>query len=120
MSFVIRVHREAGVLIAQASGTASFADLCGMASMVGVTTSRTSERRAVLDLLAVDTELAFTDHLQLGSYVAEQLQHLARVASVVPQRYRTGTSEKAAQKSGLLLQTFTDREAALAWVRSTG
>ena len=118
MSFVIRVHREEGVLIARASGSASLADLCGMASMVGVTTARSNERRAVLDLVAVDVELAFTDHLQLGSFVAGRLQHMERVASVVPQRYRTGTSEKAAQKGGLLLHTFTDPEAALAWVKS--
>jgi hypothetical protein len=117
MSFVIRIHRESGVLVAEASGPASFATLCGAAAFVGVTTQRSSERRAVLDLLAVDIELGFTDHLQLGSFVADQLQHLERVASVVPQRYRTGTSEKAAQKGGLLLQTFTDRELAMAWVR---
>jgi hypothetical protein len=71
----------------------------------------------VLDLLDVAIELAFTDHLQLGSYVAQQLQHVERVASLVPDRYRTGTSEKAAQKGGLLLRTFTDRDAAFAWVR---
>jgi len=117
MSFVVRVHREDGVLIAQASGSASLADLCGMASMIGVTTSRSNERRAVLDVQAVDIGLAFTEHLHLGTFVAEQLHHLERVASIVPERYRTGTSEKAAQKGGLLLNTFTDRDLAMAWVR---
>ena len=117
MSFVIRVHREDGALVAQASGSASLADLCGMASMIGVTTSRSNERRAVLDVQAVDIDLTFTQHLQLGSFIAEQLQHLERVASIVPERYRTGTSEKAARKGGLLLQTFTDRHQAMAWVR---
>jgi hypothetical protein len=118
MSFTIHVHREDGVLIAQASGNASLADLCGMASMVGVTSSRSGERRAVLDLLAVDIELAFTDHLQLGSFVAGSLHHMERVASIVPARYRSGTSEKAAQKGGLLLHTFTEREPALDWVKA--
>src|SRR3954467_3746082 len=70
MSFVVRVHREDGVLIAQASGSASLADLCGMASMIGVTTSRSNERRAVLDVQAVDIVLAFTEHLHLGTFVA--------------------------------------------------
>ncbi|MFL6694350.1 MAG: hypothetical protein ACJ8GO_15485 [Ramlibacter sp.] len=120
MSFVIRVHREDGVLVAQASGRASLADLCGMASMVGVTTSHSNERRAVLDVQAVDIDLAFTQHLQLGSFIAERLQHLERVASIVPERYRTGTSEKAAQKGGLLLHTFIDRDQAIAWVRERG
>jgi len=120
MPFTIRIHHDAGVLVAEASGAGSFANLCGAAALVGTTSLRSSERRAVLDLMAVDIELSFTDHLQLGSFVAEQLQHLDRVASVVPERYRTGTSEKAAQKGGLLLHTFTDRKLAMAWVRESG
>jgi hypothetical protein len=117
MPFVIHVHNEAGVLVAQARGTGTLAALCGLAALVGATSERSGERRVVLDLLDVAIELAFTDHLQLGSYVARQLQHVERVASLVPDRYRTGTSEKAAQKGGLLLRTFTDRDAAFAWVR---
>lgn len=120
MAFEIRIQQQAGVLVAECSGAGSFAALCGAAALVGSTTSRSGERRAVLDLLAVDIDLSFTDHLQLGSFVAEQLQHLERVASVVPARYRTGTSEKAAQKGGLSLHTFTDRAAALAWVLEGG
>ncbi|GAC1531403.1 MAG: hypothetical protein NVS2B4_10760 [Ramlibacter sp.] len=117
MPFTLRIHHDTGVLVAEACGAGSFANLCGAAALVGATTLRSSERRAVLDLLALDIELAFTDHLQLGTFVAQQLQHLERVASIVPERYRTGASEKAAQKGGLLLHTFTDRELAMAWVR---
>lgn len=120
MAFALRVHREAGVLVAEASGRASLADLCGMASLVGTTTGLTGERRALLDLLGVDIDLSFTEHLQLGSFVAQQLQHLERVASVVPERYRTGTSEKAAQKGGLRFRTFTDVPQGMAWVSDIG
>ena len=118
--FVIRVHREAGLLVAEATGTASLADLCGLAALVGATTTLTGERRAMLDLLALEVRLAFTEHLQLGSTVAEQLRHLERVASVVPERYRTGTSEKVAQKGGLPFRTFTDTAQALRWLRENG
>lgn len=116
MSVAIRIHRETGVLVAEASGRATLADLCGMASLVGTATSMSGETRAVLHLLEVEIDLAFTEHLQLGSFVAQQLQHLQRVASVVPERYRTGTSEKAAQKGGLRFRTFTDPAQAMAWV----
>jgi len=118
MPFVLHVHDGRDVLVAQASGNATLVDLRGMAALVGVITAR-GERRAMLDLVELEVELAFTDHLQLGSYVAEQLQHLERVASVVPERYRTGTSEKAAQKGGLLLRTFADREAARRWLEES-
>lgn len=116
MPIEIRIHREAGVLIAEAVGRTTLADLCGMASLVGTTTSMAGETRALLHLLGVEVDLAFTEHLQLGSFVAQQLQHLERVASVVPERYRTGTSEKAAQKGGLRFRTFTDLPQAMAWV----
>lgn len=116
MPLTLRIHRETGVLVAEASGPASLADLCGMAALVGTTTSLSGEKRALLQLLGVDIDLAFTEHLQLGSFVAQQLQHLERVASVVPERYRTGTSEKAAQKGGLRFRTFTDVAQGMAWV----
>ena len=116
MVLTLRIQRETGVLVAEASGRASLADLCGMASMVGTTTSLSGDKRALLQLLGVEIDLAFTEHLQLGSFVAQQLQHLERVASVVPERYRTGTSEKAAQKGGLRFRTFTDVAQGMAWV----
>lgn len=116
MAFVIRTHRDAGVLVAEASGRATLADLCGMASLVAGTASISGERRALLHLLGVEVDLAFTEHLQLGSHVAQQLKALDRVASVVPERYRTGTSEKAAQKGGLRFRTFTDLAQGMAWV----
>jgi len=116
MPFALRVRHEDGILVAQSSGSVGLADLCGMADLVGTITAMSGERRAVLDLLATNIGLGFTDHLQLGTYVAQRLHHLERVASVVPERYRTGTSEKAAQKSGLQLRTFTDLGEGLRWV----
>lgn len=116
MAFVIRTHREAGVLVAAASGRATLADLCGMASLVAGSAGISGEKRALLNLLDVEIALAFTEHLQLGSFVAQQLQALERVASVVPERYRTGTSEKAAQKGGLRFRTFTELAQGMAWV----
>lgn len=72
--------------------------------------------RALLDLTAVHIELTFTDHLALGSHAANQLRGMTRVASVVDARLRVGTSEKAAQKMGLTLRTFTDRDEAVRWL----
>ena len=95
----LTIHHGAPHLQVDAAGPASLADLCGVA-----------------DLLA--TICARQGYLQLGAYVAQQLRALERVASIVPERYRTGTSEKAAQKAGLQLRTFTSLEEGLAWVRA--
>lgn len=111
-------HHRAGWLQVDAAGPASLADLCGLADLLATVCARQGYRRALMNLLGVEIALSFTDHLQLGGYVAQQLNGMDRVASVVPQRYRTGTSEKAAQKAGLQLRTFTSLEEGLDWVAS--
>jgi hypothetical protein len=119
MPFRLTVHHAATHLRIEASGPAGLADLCGTIDLASGIAARLEYRLAVLDLLRVEIELGFTDHLQLGTYAAERLRDLERVSSVVPQRYRTGTSEKAAQKSGLHLRTFTDLDEATQWVLVT-
>lgn len=116
MPFTVTVHHAPSHLLVEGSGPASLGDLCGYMDLVGGICARQGYRRAVLNLLDVEIQLGFTDHMQLGSYAANSLRHLERVASVVPLRYRNGTSEKAAQKSGLQLRTFTDLEEGLAWL----
>lgn len=111
----LTIHHGAFLQVA-ATGPATLADLCGMADLLGTIAERRAYRRALMNLLGVEIALSFTDHLQLGSYVAQQLRRLERVASVVPQRYRSGTSEKAAQKAGLQLRTFTSLDEGLAWL----
>ena len=112
----LTIHHGPAFLQVDANGPAGLADLCGMADLMGTVCARQGYHRGVMNLLGVEIGLSFTDHLQLGTYVAQQLRHLERVASVVPERYRTGTSEKAAQKAGLQLRTFTSLEEGLAWV----
>jgi hypothetical protein len=115
-SLKLTLHHRADHLEIEAHGPATFADLCGIADLVGTVCAKKGWRRAAMNLLGVEIALGFTDHLQLGGHVAQQLRHLDRVASIVPERYRTGTSEKAAQKAGLQLRTFTVREEALRWL----
>jgi hypothetical protein len=71
-----------------------------------------------MDLRETQQELKFTEHLQLGARVAERLAFVDRVATIVPASSRSGSSEKAAQKTGLRLRTFTDFKEALAWLVS--
>ncbi|TFZ07641.1 hypothetical protein [Ramlibacter humi] len=112
------LHYGPGQLMVEAHGLATLADLYGLADLVATVCAKQGWRRAGMNLLGVEhtQAISFTDHLQLGAYIAERLAHLERVASIVPQRYRTGTSEKAAQKAGLQLRTFTVLEEATAWL----
>ena len=109
-------HHELPYLMVDAAGPATMADLCAYMDFVAALAYRTNRARAVMNLLQVDIGLSFTEHLQLGAHAAERLKQLERVASVVPARYRSGTSEKAAQKSGLHLRTFTTLDEGVAWL----
>jgi hypothetical protein len=115
-AFTLAVHRDLPYLQVDGSGTADLSELCAYMDFVAALAHRTGQARALMNLLGVDIALSFTDHLQLGTHAADRLKQLDRVASVVPERYRTGSSEKAAQKSGLHLRTFTSLEEAVAWI----
>ena len=116
MALTITVVHGPEFLLVEAKGSASLGDMCGLVDFVRATSESHGHSRALLNLVEVQIEFSFTDHLALGSHAASQLRGMSRVASVVDARLRVGTSEKAAQKMGLTLRTFTDLEEARRWV----
>lgn len=114
--FSVGIHEDATHVLAVASGRANLAQLCGMADLVATVTSMNCHRRALLDLLAVEPQLTFLEHLRFGQHFASTLAQLERVASAVSERERRGTSEKAAQKQGLVFRTFTNLDEARDWL----
>ena len=96
---------------------AQLADLKGFTDLIA-TLCREEQRQFVLvDLLDVGPHFTFAGPLQLGLYVADKLGSLVRMATVVPVHLRSGNSERAAQKSGMLLRTFTDLAEARVWLK---
>jgi hypothetical protein len=116
MPFAVQLLHDQPYLLARISGPAVLADLCGAADLIATVARLKGYRRALIDMLGMQPQLSFTDHLQLGSYVAAALDDLQRVATVVTVPVRSGASEKAAQKSGLGLRAFTDDDEARAWL----
>lgn len=116
MHFTATVHHGPDYLLVEGSGPALLTDLCGFMDLVATVAQRSRYRRAVLDLTGVEIALSFTEHLHLGAYAAERLRNLERVASVVSVQNRKGTSEKAAQKLGLRVRTFTSFDEGLQWI----
>ena len=116
MPFTATVHHDRPYLLIGAAGPASLTDLCALADFVGALCQRSGQRRALIDLQAVELSLSFTEHLQLGAWVADKLARLDRLATVVRPQDRKGTSEMAAQKLGLRLRTFTAMDEAVAWL----
>jgi hypothetical protein len=117
MALAVTVQREAAdVLIVVGQGRAALADLKGFADLIATVCAEEHRERVLVNLLDVDQDLAFTDHLQLGVYIAEKLAFLRKMATVVPGQYRSGNSERAAQKSGLKLRTFLSLTEARDWL----
>jgi hypothetical protein len=118
MALDVSISREDKLLVVKGRGEATLADLKGFATMIATICSDEQRQFVLIDLLEVQQALSFTEHLQLGVFIAERLGFLARMATVVPAELRSGNSERAAQKSGLKLRTFTDLNEARAWMRS--
>jgi hypothetical protein len=116
MALAVTVQRENDLLMASAQGRATLADLKGLADLVATICTDEQRQRVLVNLLDVDQDLAFTDHLQLGMYIAEKLAFLQKMATVVPPHYRSGNSERAAQKSGLKIRTFLSLTEARDWL----
>lgn len=116
MRFSLQISPEPELLRIQASGPMDLGDLCGMFDLAARVAEMNGHRRILLNLLEVQVDLSFTQHLHLGSHAASSLKKVERAASVVSVANRRGTSEKAAQKFGLQFRTFTDLNEGLAWI----
>ena len=116
--FQVATEEHEGFLRATARGHATLADFFNAIDMAAEAVRRSHLRRVLFDLRETTQGLKFTEHLQLGARVAERLAFVERVATIVPAASRTGSSEKAAQKTGLDLRTFTEFKDALEWLVS--
>lgn len=120
MAFSITVHHGPEFLVVEGAGPALLGDMCGFMDLVAETAAKHGHRRVLMNLLAVEIDFGFTDHMALGAHAASELAGMERVASVVAAKYRVGTSERAAQKMGLALKTFTSLDEGLTWLREEG
>ena len=116
MAYNVSVLHEPHFLLVEGAGRATLAELCGSIDLVATIASMSGARRALLNLLGVEIDFPLSVHLQLGMYAADKLRGLERVASVVPPDKRTGSSERAAQKMGLRLRTFTTIAEGMEWI----
>jgi hypothetical protein len=116
MPFTMSVIHGPHFLQVDAEGTGLLGDLCGLFDFVATAAHKHGHRRALLNLTGVEIDFSFTDHLELGRHAAASLHAIRRAASVVDPKFRVGTSEKAAQKMGLNLRTFTDLREAIEWL----
>ena len=110
-------HRE-GYSVVRVEGEPTLGQFLSFLQLISVETRHWKLRRVLFDLRAVRTLTSFTEHYSVGEEAARQLQHLQRIASLVPPDRLTRASEKTARRSGLNLTVFTSEEEAVAWLLS--
>lgn len=120
MDLAVTVDREADLLVVKGQGRATLADLKGFADLIATICADEQRTHVLVNLLEVQQDMPFTDHIQLGVYIAEKLGFLQKMATVVPPQLRSGNSERAAQKSGLKLRTFLSLAEARDWLAEPG
>jgi hypothetical protein len=116
MAFAWQVSERPHYLVVEGSGDATLGDLLTLVEAIGVLAPAGRHRRVLVNLLPVQLQLTFTDHLQLGTRAAARLQHLERTAGVVQPTKRRQVAEKAARRMGLAARVFTRLEDAEAWL----
>jgi hypothetical protein len=112
----IRVSHRERYLSAKVAGRASVRDIHDMLDTLSDESMRLGARRILVDLTQVQEQFTSTDHLSIGDQAALNLGHLEKIASVVAEGRRKGTSEQVAGRRGVTLRVFTSEREAMAWL----
>ena len=118
MTFSISMLRSPAFVAFTVSGPASIKNFVEMVTAVEQETVYWADRRALVDLRAVEGDLTAPEQVFLGELVAQNFPHLERMASVVAPDKITHNSENAAQQLGSNLRVFVSREEAQAWIEA--
>jgi len=116
MPFDIHFERLAGFARYQVAGPASLASYNDLIEQAARETLAGGDRQALVDLRGVAGRLAFSDQFFIGELVVRKLQHLRKLATVVPEDPATYNSEKVASRHGFLLRGFLREEDAREWL----
>ena len=117
MAYSLTVHHGPYLLLV-GTGEAFVCDILGTLDMAAQVARHQNYTRVMFDLMSVEIDFSFADHTLIGMRAAEVLEGLERVATVVNADFQVGTSERAAQKQGLVLKTFSDLVKASEWLAS--
>lgn len=119
-TFEVSIHRLPEFTSVKLSGPATLDDFVTLIQGMAGESRRLGDRRMLVDQLEITTTLKFTDHFRIGEEVARHMQHLEKMASVVPSEKITHTSEKVALQQGMRLRVFTSMTDAIHWLGEDG
>ncbi|MBG9387772.1 STAS/SEC14 domain-containing protein [Caenimonas aquaedulcis] len=119
MGFAVSITRFTQYVQVAVQGPADIKSFVELIERLREDTAFWSDRKVLVDLRGVEGELAPAEQIFLGELVARDLQHIDKIASVVPPERLTRKSESAAQEAGMRLRVFSSRQEALIWLTVT-
>jgi hypothetical protein len=116
MTTRVSVEQRDGYAAVRISGSPSLGQFVSLIQLIAVDCRTWPHPRGLFDMREVTTLKAVTDHQAIGRAVVEHLQHLEKLASLVPLDRVTGISRKVAQGAGANLVVFVDEAEAIRWL----
>jgi hypothetical protein len=116
MPFNIVFERLPQYVRYQASGLASLKNYSDLIDQTARETLAARDRLVMVDLRGVIGRLAFSDQFFIGELVVRKLQHLQRLATVVPDEPDSYNSQKVANRHDFSLRGFRAEHEARTWL----
>lgn len=110
------ITRDAGIATASVSGLAMLEGWEEMLPRLGEQTA--GDRRLLIVIAGLVGFLGNPERRKIGELAATHLNHLQRIAMLVPPEKKTGVTEKEARRLGLDFRVFSQRGEAMEWLQS--
>lgn len=117
MGFQVDINRFIDYVQLVVTGPAEMKSFVELIQSIEQESLSWADHKVLVDLRKVEGRLDPTEQVFLGELVAQQLPHLEKVASVVPQDQITRNSEAAAQTMGMQLRVFASHADAVGWLK---
>jgi hypothetical protein len=119
----LKLQSRNGILLATAAGHASLTETVELGKHVCDAAAERGFRRVLLDCFAVDGELSVTERFILGKTIVEYCvtrSIAVKVAIMGNSPVVTGLAAEVAWTRGMMVQAFSDRQAAMDWLNAFG
>ena len=112
------LHPEDGLLLGDIDGLVSIEAWSRALGQMEEALKPAPADRLLLDLSGLLGWLGVPERQRVGAMMARHLSKMAKVALVIEAAKITGVVEAEAQRNGLALRLFSERDEAVEWVRS--
>jgi len=116
MAVDFSIEQAEGYAVVRVFGSPSLAQFSAFIRRMAVESTRWPHGRGLFDLRGITTLRTVTDHVAIGTAVAEHLRHMRKIASLVPPERITGISRRVAQEGGVNLAVFVTEAEAIEWL----